>query len=208
MRLRILTSVIVLFIAVLAVMAWNRNTSRDASTGGDGGETAAPPGETGMPSAGDPAATGQDPGITWQAPPRWVEELATGMRLATYVIPAPASGGEGARCAVYYFGPGQGGGSDANVERWIGEFENPSEPVRRVSEVRGLKVSRVEVTGTYRAHADPAQGSSGPSSGWTLIGAIVEGPNGTVFFKLTGPSRSAAPAAKEFDGLLASIRKK
>lgn len=208
MRLRILSSVIVLFIAVLAVMAWNRNTTRDASSAGTGDETAAPGDGAGMPSAAEPTGTAQDPGVAWQAPPRWVEELATGMRLATYVVPAPPSGGEAARCAVYYFGPGQGGGTDANIERWIGEFENPAKPARRDSEVRGLKVSRIEVTGTYLAHADPAQGSSGPSPDWTLIGAIVEGPNGALFFKLTGPSGSAAPAAKEFDGLLASLRKK
>ena len=159
-----------------------------------------------MPS--DAATPAQDPGVAWQTPARWVEEPATGMRLATYVIPAPAAGGEAARCAVYYFGPGQGGGTEDNIERWIGEFENAGAPVRRDWEVRGLKVSRVEVAGTYMAHADPAQGSSGPSPDWTLIGAIVEGPNGALFFKLTGPSRSAAPAAKEFDGLLASLRKK
>ena len=205
MRLRILASVIVLFIAVLAVMAWTRNT-QDASSVGNGGEAGTPPGEAGMPS--DPAAPTQDPGVAWQAPSRWVEEPATGMRLATYMIPAPATGGEAARCAVYYFGPGQGGDTEANIERWIGEFANAAAPARRDSEVRGLKVSRVEVTGTYVAHADPAQGSSGPSPDWTLIGAIVEGPNGSLFFKLTGPSGSAAPAAKEFDGLLASLRKK
>lgn len=202
MRLRILSSVIVLSIVVLAIMAWTRTTTRP------GEDATAPPGEAGMPSAADPATPAQDPGVTWQKPPRWVDELATGMRLATYVIPAPASGGEAARCAVYYFGPGQGGGTDDNVERWIGEFENAKAPVRRDSEVRGLKVSRVEVTGTYMAHADPAQGSASPSPDWTLIGAIVEGPNGALFFKLTGPSRSAAPAAKEFDGLLASLRMK
>ena len=205
MRLRILSSVIVLFIAVLAVMAWTRNT-KDASSVGNGDQAVAPPGEAGMPSVADPAAPAQDPGVAWQTPPRWVEELATGMRLATYVIPAPTAGGEAARCAVYYFGPGQGGGTNANIERWIGEFDNAAAPVRRESEVRGLKVSRVEVTGTYLAHA--TQGSSGPSPDWTLIGAIVEGPKGALFFKLTGPSRDAAPTAKEFDGLLASLRKK
>ena len=202
MRLRILSSVIVIFIAVLAFMAWNRNTTRA------GDETAAQSGEPGMPSAAEPMGTTQDPGVAWQTPARWIEEPATGMRLATYVIPAPASGGEAARCAVYYFGPGQGGGTDANIERWIGEFEDPAAPERRESEVRGFKVSRVEVTGTYLAHADPTQDSSRPSRDWTLVGAIVEGPNGALFFKLTGPSRSAAPAAKEFDGLLASLRKK
>lgn len=212
MRLRILSALIVLSIVVLAVLAWTRSTTHEASSAGDGGATAAPQSEgaggTGMPSTGEPTGAPADPGVAWQVPPRWVEELATGMRIATYVVPAPAAGGEPAKCAVYYFGPGQGGGTDANIERWIGEFENPARPVRRASEVRGLKISRVEVTGTYLAHADPAQGSSGPSAGWTLLGAIVEGPDGPVFFKLTGPSGSAASAAKEFDGLLASLRKK
>lgn len=209
MRLRILSALIVLSIVVLAVLAWTRNTTREASSAGAGGEMAAPQadgsGGAGMPLAGEPPA---DPGVVWQVPGRWAEEPATGMRIATYMIPAPASGGEAARCAVYYFGPGQGGGVDANIERWIGEFENPSAPVRRASEVRGLKVSRVEVSGTYLAHADPAQGSSGPASGWTLLGAIVEGPNGALFFKLTGPRGSVAPAAQEFDGMLASLRNK
>jgi hypothetical protein len=212
MRLRILSALIVLSFVVLAVLAWTRSTTHDASSAGAGGEMAAPQGEgaggTGMPSIGEPTGAPADPGVAWQVPPRWVEEPATGMRIATYVIPAPASGGEAARCAVYYFGPGQGGGTDANIERWIGEFENPTRPVRRASEVRGLKLSRVEVSGTYVAHADPAQGAPGPASGWTLLGAIVEGPSGAVFFKLTGPHGSADPAAKEFDGMLASLRKK
>lgn len=207
MRLRILSALIVLVIVVLAVLAWTRNTTRDASSAGDGGGMAAPQGE-GAGGMAEPTVGAADPGVAWQVPSRWTEEPATGMRIATYGIPAPASGGEAARCAVYYFGPGQGGGTDANIERWIGEFENPTRPVRRTFEVRGLKVSRVEVSGTYLAHADPSQGASGPSSGWTLLGAIVEGPDGALFFKLTGPRASADPAAQEFDGMLASLRKK
>lgn len=207
MRLRLLTSVIVIFIAVLAVLAWNRSTTKEKPTTVAGGDANAAPGGEEMPGGMESAAPGQDPGVVWQTPKRWVEEQASGMRLATYVVPAPASGGEAARCVVYYFGPGQGGETDANIERWIGEFKGPQQPVRRTFEVRHLKVSQVELTGTYQAHADPAHGS-GPTSGWTLLGAVVEGPSGSLFFKLTGPTSSTAPAAKEFDGLLASLRKK
>jgi hypothetical protein len=150
----------------------------------------------------------EDPGVTWQAPKRWAEQAASGMRLATYAVPAPASG-DPASCAVYYFGPGQGGGIDDNIERWIGEFENPSAPARRALKVSGMKVSRVELSGTYLAHAGMSGGGSeSPSPGWTLLGAIVEGPNGALFFKLTGPTATVSPAAKEFDALLASLRKK
>ena len=201
MRLRILSSVVVIFVVVLAVLAWKRSTMSE--------DPSAVAGDANTPSGGEEMSPPeQDPGVVWQRPRRWVEEQATGMRLATYVVPAPASGGEPASCVVYYFGPGQGGETDANIKRWIGEFEEPRRPVQRTFEVRHLKVSQVALTGTYQAHADPAHGSAGPTSDWTLLGAIVEGPKGSLFFKLTGPASSTAPAAKEFEGLLASLRKK
>lgn len=201
MRLRLLTFVIVLAIGLLALMAWQRNTARTM-----------PPAE--VPAPGNPPNAGQapspahDPGLEWQVPRRWVAELAQGMRLASYAIPPADGKGEAAQCAVYYFGPGQGGGVEANVERWIGEFERPGTPARRTRHVRGVRVSQVEVTGAYTAHAG-GMGDAGPaSSGWTLLGAIVEGPAGAVFFKLAGPEATVAAAKKEFDDLLASLRKK
>ena len=39
------------------------------------------------------------------------------MRLATYQVP------ESGECGVYYFGQGQGGGVEANIDRWIGQFQ-------------------------------------------------------------------------------------
>jgi hypothetical protein len=35
---------------------------------------------------------------------------------------------------------------------------------------------------------------------------MAEGPKGAVFFKLTGPRRSDAAAAKDFDALVASLK--
>jgi hypothetical protein len=203
MGLRILTLVIVFAIGILGIFAWNRHAAREAP-GGDAG-AAAPQDGSGMPTQVEPAAPA-DPGVEWQTPARWVEEPASGMRLATYAIPASSGAGEGARCAVYYFGPGQGGGRDDNIERWIGEFENPGKPSRRDFQVRGLEVAQVGVTGTYMAHAAPSDGAAGSAPGWMLLGAVVEGPHGALFFKLTGPAASAASAAKEFDALLASLR--
>ena len=204
MRLRLISFVIVLAIGVLAVMAWQRNTARTTPSPGAQDVPAENPVPSEMPMAGE--TQGQDPGIEWAMPKRWVAELAQGMRLASYAIPA-VGGGEAAECAVYYFGPGQGGGVDANVERWIGEFQSPGTPARNTREIHGLRVSRVEVTGTYTAHAGAPGEATGVRSGWTLLGAIVEGPNGAVFFKLTGPGTTVAAAKKEFDGMLASLQK-
>lgn len=204
MRLRLISLVIVIAIGVLAVMAWQRNTARttqspEAPAAPEGNPA---PGE--MPMAGETQS--QDSGIAWETPKRWVAELPQGMRLASYVIPASGENGEPAQCAVYYFGPGQGGGVDANVERWIGEFETPATPKRSTRHIHGLRVSQVEVTGAHTAHAGAPGEATGVKPGWTLLGAIVEGPNGAVFFKLTGPGPTVAAASKEFDGMLASLR--
>jgi hypothetical protein len=203
MKLRILTFAIVIAIAALGIMAWNMNREAPPAQNGN---AEAPANGSAMPQI-EPGAQ-SDPGVAWQAPARWTEEAASGMRLASYVIPAPSGGAEPARCAVYYFGPGQGGDRESNIERWIGEFENPGKPTRRDFEVRGLAVSQVGVSGTYRAHAAPSEGAPGSTAGWTLLAAVVDGPNGALFFKLTGPTASAAPAAREFDALVASLRPK
>ena len=203
MSLRIATIVIVALIAALAVVVWQRSTVSETGTGGD---ATGQDGGTPMPPDAMSAPPAQDPGVAWRRPTRWVEEPASGMRLASYLVPAPTSGGEPARCAVYYFGPGQGGGTEANIERWIGEFESPGKPSRRDFTVRSFKVSQIEVTGTYLAHAGPTPDAAGAAANWTLHGAVVEGPNGALFFKLTGPTAAAAPAGGEFAQLLASLK--
>jgi hypothetical protein len=49
--------------------------------------------------------------------------------------------------------------------------------------------------------------SGGPKAGYRLLGAIVEGPDGDIFFKLTGPAKTVAAAQDEFQAMLKSIKK-
>src|ERR1043165_9640727 len=58
-------------------------------------------------------------GVTWEDPANW-KRLPGGnpMRKATYHPPRAAGDSEDPELAVFYFGPGQGGGLDANVARW------------------------------------------------------------------------------------------
>lgn len=207
MNLRTLVTVLVIAIAALAIFAWKRSTQPAAPAGTESGteSQAMPPGQ--MPPGGMPQATAQDPGVKWTKPSRWLEQLAEGMRLATYVIPAAKPGTDDGQCAVYYFGPGQGGGVEPNLERWIAEFSAGAKPARRTMDVHGMRVSRVSMRGTYLAHSGSPGDQAGPRPDWTLLGAIVEGPNGAIFFKLTGPSATIAAGQKEFDALLSSLTK-
>jgi hypothetical protein len=49
--------------------------------------------------------------------------------------------------------------------------------------------------------------TSAPKSGYRMLGAIVEGPEGNVFFKLTGPAKTVATAQDEFQAMLKSLKK-
>jgi len=156
-----------------------------------------------LPAA--PAAPASAGGIRWTLPGRWTAGTGSSMRVATYAVPA-AKGEATGECAVFFFGPGQGGGIDDNVARWAKQFEGAPRADRTTAAVAGLRVTRVEVSGTYLAPGGPAMQSTGRKSGYRLLGAIVEAPGGNVFFKLTGPAATIGAARPEFDALVASIR--
>jgi hypothetical protein len=129
------------------------------------------------------------------------------MRVATYEVPG-AKGAEPGQCAVFYFGPGQGGGVDANVQRWAGQFKEKPTPKQVRRTVAGVPVTRVDVAGTYLNPGGGMMQSQGEKPGYRLLGAIVEAPEGNVFFKLTGPAATVGGAEAAFDGLVGSIGRK
>ncbi|HXY38787.1 MAG TPA: hypothetical protein VEQ10_03910 [Vicinamibacteria bacterium] len=154
-----------------------------------------------------PARTEGAGGIEWKVPAGWTAGGGSAMRVATYTVPA-AKGSEAGECAVFFFGTGQGGSVEANVERWARQFEGTPRPERTTSTVVGLPVTRVQLAGTYLAPGGPMMQSTGKKAGYRLAGAITEAPQGNVFFKLTGPAPTVAAALPAFDALIASIRKK
>jgi len=93
-----------------------------------------------MPSAG---------GVSWTIPDRWQVGDERPMRVATYVVPAADGDESGAECAVFHFGEGQGGDIESNIARWVGQFENPSEPRQSTIETNGLNITTVATTGTF-----------------------------------------------------------
>jgi hypothetical protein len=164
-----------------------------------------PPGGVAEPPAsGSPTAAA---GLTWTLPAGWTVGAPRSMRVATYSIPATPGDAEGAECAVYYFGAGQGGGVDANLERWIGQFQPAAKSKRSAKKVNGVQVSLADVSGTYTAHGGSMTQPQGDKPGWRLLGAIAESPQGAVFFKLAGPAKTVAAASKGFGTLVGSLKR-
>jgi hypothetical protein len=145
-------------------------------------------------------------GLKWTAPPAWKAQPERPMRAATYTVPKAAGDTEDGECAIFYFGPGQGGGVDANIKRWTGQFEAPVAKTSKTT-VNGLPVTRLDLTGTYKPAAGPMMQASGSKPGYRLLGAIVEGPEGAIFIKFTAPAKTAAAQQMSFEKLLKSVSK-
>ena len=155
-----------------------------------------PPGAAGSQGSGS---------VKWTPPSRWEAKPASGMRAATYIIPSAQGDSEGGECAVF---ENLGGSVQANVDRWIGQFEKTDGAPNQKSEtISGLTVTTVDVSGTFKG-GGPMMGQSGaPKSGYRLLGAIAAGPEGEFFFKLTGPAKTVAAADREFQTMLKSLKK-
>ena len=161
----------------------------------------------GMPPAAPAEAGGN---LTWTVPASWIEEPpASSMRKAQYSLPAAPGDPEPGQCAVFYFGVGQGGDIQGNVDRWAAQFADAAggHPAPKVTEgtVAGRKVMKVTTEGTYTP--SPMMGGDlTPRPGQMLLGAIVEGPDSNWFFKCTGPKKTVQLHRKEFDALIDSVR--
>jgi hypothetical protein len=145
-------------------------------------------------------------GLKWTIPAGWASQPARQMRVATYSVPA-AKDLEAGECGVFYFGAGKGGSAEENIARWGAQFEGGSKPTSVVETVGGMKVHRVQAAGAYLAPSGPMMQSSGKKPGYRLLGAIVEAPEGLVFFKCTGPAATIAANEKAFDGMVRSFEK-
>jgi hypothetical protein len=150
-----------------------------------------------------PQAPPQEGDLTWTPPPGWqTVPNASPMRLATYRVPASA-GGDDAELTVAR----AGGTTDANIERWRGQFEGATGKTARTERtVHGLKVTVVELSGTYQAAGMmPGAAPAAPHPGWALLAAIVETSGSPYFFKMVGPGANVKAAHASFDVLIGSI---
>lgn len=126
----------------------------------------------------------------------WVE-VTSPMRKAQLKVPAKE--GRGAEVIFFYFGESSGGGTKANVDRWLGQFEEPREKINaRVEESKanGRTITYVQAEGTYKSGMPG--GPTTPLPNTMLLGAILESAQGNVFIRMTGPIELVKGAREDF----------
>ena len=159
-------------------------------------------------------AVSQKSELKFTVPAGWIEEpRSSSMRVAQYKLPKAATDAEDASLVLYYFGQGQGGSTAANVERWVGQMKQADGSTAKDAkqeqfETNGLKVTTVDVSGTYVAETAPGSGTFHNNAGYRLRAAVVETPNGSYFVKLVGPEKTVAQWNESFLGYLKSFQVK
>jgi hypothetical protein len=154
-----------------------------------------------------PALPSAVAGIRWMVPSRWIPQPERPMRAATYSVPPANKDLEAGECAVFYFGSGQGGNVNDNLNRWISQFDKGGTHELKDKEISGMRVKLIEIRGTYLAPSGPMMESQGKKENYRLLGAIISAPEGSVFFKFTGPEKTIEASSQEFDQLVSSVTK-
>jgi hypothetical protein len=196
---------VVFFTATLALVACSKPTEPNRSA--DPTPDTRAEGSATRPGArpGGPPAGAHSAELGWEPPAIWPRiDNPTPLRLATYRIPRADGDAEDGELSV-----AQAGGSlDQNLARWAGQFDQRLGDVKReVRTVHGLKVTVVEIHGTYKAMAMPGAPPAIPRDRQALLGAITATSPPT-FFKLTGPEKTVLAARHDFDQFVASLRSK
>jgi len=143
-------------------------------------------------------------GFTAPKPAVWLwHPPETSMRAANYVVPA-ASGGEQAHVVVF---SGIGGGKDANIARWRGQFRDTDHTAveAHVTELEagGIPITLVELQGERMRMGD----------GWytpnqLLLAAIVHAPEGDVHIMFQGRYETVHANRAAFTTFVEGLRRK
>ena len=143
--------------------------------------------------------------FTFKRPANWEwVEVASQMRKAQLKVPDPKGKGS-ADVIFFHFGPGNGGGTKPNIERWYSQFQESRDKINARSEETTIgkhKVTYVHAEGTYMSGMPG--GPQTPMAGSALAGAIIEAEQGNVFIRMTGPKELVKASLPDFKKMVES----
>lgn len=149
--------------------------------------------------------------LEFTIPSKWrIEPVESPARGGQWRVPPLHGEGEGGEVVVFYFGPGVGGTAKENIEAWIGTMFN-AEGHPAAAEVKhhttsGLKISQLVVFGTYNQVVSLPGVPPVPKSNYGLLGAVIENPQGNIYWRFTGPEPLITANLPLFNKVIDSVR--
>lgn len=137
---------------------------------------------------------------TFEVPADWqTQRPNSSFRKLQWGIPTA----EGDETAPVFYVSVAGGGVEANVKRWIDEYEDQvGDAKKETIEANGIKFHAVDVAGTFKG----GPGGGAKRKDYRTLGAVVEFPGADTlyFFKMLGPKKSVSAQREAFIKMLKS----
>ncbi len=131
-------------------------------------------------------------GLIFRAPSHWETTIPTApTRAAQWRIPHERSKEPG-EAVILYFGNGLGGDTASTIQRWqramtTAEGARVDGVVTEKKLGNNLKTTEIVSYGTYTGGLSVAGAPPTLKPGFGLAGVVIEGPQGNIFIRLTGP---------------------
>jgi len=153
------------------------------------------------------------PALKYDAPKDWLSKPpSSSMRVAEFTLPKADGDSEDAALTIYFFGAGQGGNVQANIDRWIGQMTQPdgtpSAAAAKTTKLSasGINITLVDVSGTYVAEVSPGSTERFNKPGFRQRAAVIETSEGPYFVKLVGPAKTVSRWDESFITFLKSVK--
>lgn len=156
--------------------------------------------------------TFQAGGLKFTVPSRWQSEPADNpARVGQWHVPLPhGAEGEGGEVVVFYFGRGVGGSAKENIAGWAGTMtkadHSPATTEVKSHETGGLKISQVVIFGTYKQPVPLPGVPPQYKSNYGLLGAVIESPQGNIYWHFTGPAALVTASEPLFNKIIDSVK--
>jgi hypothetical protein len=150
-------------------------------------------------------------GLKSTAPASW-KEIPVGSPMRVKQFSLPGKDGE-AELAIFFFGQGQGGSTQANLDRWKTQFQAPDGKAEAPSKTSTLKMASggtatvLDISGTYLFKARPMEpGPAEPRPNHRMLAVVMESPQGNYYLKLVGPAKTIDHNKKDFDAWVKAFK--
>jgi len=185
------------------------------------GQSPAPPPEpvtSGLPKeppppnsamAASPAWLRANSPVAWTCPQGWEETQSTKpQRLVEFTLEQNGPGNAPVQFLILNGADDHPAARMASITRWETFYREDQAPQSTTTEQNGVKVTKMRIHGEYEGQNAIGQGDVIKEANWTMICGYVEGPDGSILYKVQGPDAIMKTHEARIDQLLASMRPK
>ena len=142
----------------------------------------------------------------FETPGAWKKETPTS-RMRAAQLSAPGTDDKSAAEVTFFFFGARSGTVEANKQRWLGQFQDRRNDKEETKTIGEVKVTYVSTEGTFMS-GPPFGGTKVPKKNSGLLAAILQGKEGNVFVKMTGPLATIKAGESAFKTMVESAAKK